>query len=216
MTWLTRWPLGDASRTVTQLPTRTRPCSPYVALLGDWHDAPRGGGAPHYAQDIMAPRGTPVVAPCDGRVRFAGWGEVGGYQVSIATQGGRVQLSHLDVAPLVREGQTVRAGDPIGLVGNTGRRASRTCPHLHVGVKNAQGQPVNIYSELRALAPPRRVRPGPTPDAPVVLPESAPAAADGTQTPNGNREGVVALMAILAAAGAAWEAVVQNMEGRRT
>ena len=215
MTWLTRWPLGDASRTVTQLPTRTRPCSPYVALLGDWHDAPRGGGAPHYAQDIMAPRGTPVVAPCDGRVRFAGWGEVGGYQVSIATQGRRVQPSPLDVAPLVREGQTVRAGDPIGLVGNTGRRASRTCPHLHVGVKDAHGQPVNIYAELVALAPARRVRPGPTPDSPVQLPDATQTPAAPPAGPDDQRAGVVALMAIIAAAGAAWQ-FVEDLERRTT
>lgn len=199
-TWLTRWPLGEAAATVTQLPSRERPCSPYVALLGDWHDAPRGGGRPHYAQDIMAPRGTPVLAPCSGRVRFSGWGPVAGYQVQLTSQGGTVQLSHFDTQPVVEEGDQVEPGELLGYVGNTGNRASRTCPHLHIGVKDSRRQPVNIYSELVALAPARRVRPGPTPDT-VRLP---PAPADG----------LAAVAVVLGLAAAVAEKVLGPEKGR--
>lgn len=203
MTWLRAWPLGDPSATRTTPPGRTRACGQHVALLGDWHDAPRGGGTPHYAQDIFAPRGTPVLSPVAGRVRFAGWGEVGGWQVSIATNGGRLQLSHLDTRPTVTTGARVEVGELVGVVGNTGGRASRLCPHLHVGVKDAHGVPVNIYPELRALAPARRVRPGPTPDSPVELPEPEPAPLDlatAQRAGTGLAGGALALFALWAAA----------------
>ena len=44
----------------------------------------------------------------------------------------RLYYAHLDTQ-LVAPGQIVRAGDPIGTIGNTGN-AITTPPHLHFGV----------------------------------------------------------------------------------
>jgi SH3-like domain-containing protein len=84
--------------------------------------------------DIFAPRGTPVLAAADGIA----------YRVEETSRGGRVvwvrdderqqrlYYAHLD-RQLVTEGQRVRIGDTLGLVGNTGN-AITTPPHLHFGV----------------------------------------------------------------------------------
>jgi len=71
--------------------------------------------------------------------------------VSIVTaRGSRVSLLHFNAPPVVREGETVTLGQRIGVVGNTGARASRTCPHLHIEMVSG-GEPVNLYSRLLEL-----------------------------------------------------------------
>ena len=62
--------------------------------------------------------------------------------------------AHLD-SQLARSGQSVRAGDTIGLMGNTGN-ARTTPPHLHFG----------IYSSGGAINPLPFVRPAPKLDKP--------------------------------------------------
>lgn len=163
--YLDVWPLGEAS---TQ--RQPRPgggmCMARIRLLGDWHAASRSGGTAHHAQDIFAPPGTPVKAPISGRVEFAGQTPNGGNNVRIRKGNVTVQLSHFRDAPRVHAGDTVRAGDVVGVVGNTGARASRTCSHLHIGVRD-RGRAVNIYPELVALMPPRgleRPRDAPRPE----------------------------------------------------
>lgn len=135
-----------------------------VALLGDWHDAGRGEQR-HEAQDIMAPRGTPVLSPVRGTVAFVGETTQGGYNVRLRTTSGTVQLSHFDAPPMVEQGERVTVGQQLGVVGNSGQRASRTCPHLHIGARDRQGRAINLYDELRALRPPTVSRPDgrPTP-----------------------------------------------------
>ena len=54
-----------------------------VDRLEDSFDAPRDGGRRHDAVDILAPRGTPVVAALDGTVRRAGTNALGGNVVWI-------------------------------------------------------------------------------------------------------------------------------------
>lgn len=158
MTILQAWPLGDASDATETAPHGRGQCMQRVVLLGDWHDAGRGTQL-HQAQDIFAPRGTPVLSPVAGRVASSGMTESGGYSVRLTNRQGSIQLSHFDAPPLVQVGDTVTVGQQLGVVGNTGRRASRTCPHLHIGARTPSGQAINLYSELRALAPASRVRP---------------------------------------------------------
>jgi peptidoglycan LD-endopeptidase LytH len=96
---------------------------------------PRDGGArQHRGVDIFAPRGTLALAAADGRVQQATTTSIGGRVVWLECE--RCDLvfyyAHLD-EHLVRAGQRVRAGEPVGRVGNTGN-ARTTPPHLHFGV----------------------------------------------------------------------------------
>jgi murein DD-endopeptidase MepM/ murein hydrolase activator NlpD len=86
----------------------------------------------HEGIDISAPRGTPVVATADGKVIYARWKL--GYGQAIEIDHGydhRTFYAHLSSIK-VRQGQHVKRGEIIGLVGNTG---VSTGPHLHYEVK---------------------------------------------------------------------------------
>ncbi len=89
------------------------------------------GPAPHTGIDIPAPEGTPVVAAAGGIVHWAGADAVCGSGVTIS-HGSDMATAYCHLsAVLVGPGQTVQAGQVIGLVGNTGQS---TGPHLHFGV----------------------------------------------------------------------------------
>jgi murein DD-endopeptidase MepM/ murein hydrolase activator NlpD len=133
--------------------------------LVDTYSAARAGGRVHDANDIMAPRGTPVIAAAPGTVEklfFSHGG--GGITAYVSSPDGQWQYyyAHLDgYAPGLHEGQVVRQGDPIGRVGSTGD-ASPNAPHLHFAVNRMapgqrwwQGTPVNPYPLLAGRKPER-------------------------------------------------------------
>jgi murein DD-endopeptidase MepM/ murein hydrolase activator NlpD len=103
-----------------------------------WHpilDRPR----PHTGIDIVAPRGTPVVASAHGRVSAVGHQGDYGLLVDIDHGYGIVtRYAHLSKAA-VKVGQTVERGAPIGNVGQSGLAAG---PHLHYEVL-VNGRPAN-------------------------------------------------------------------------
>ena len=109
--------------------------------LVDTFTAPRGTERVHNAVDIMAPRGTPVLAVADGTIRQLGTRGAGGiavYQVD-ASEHYAYYYAHLDrLAPGLAEGQDVRAGDVLGYVGTTGN-APPGAPHLHFAVYDVAG-----------------------------------------------------------------------------
>jgi len=86
----------------------------------------------HSGVDITAPMRTPVIAPAAGVVHFAG-AEAGlGNTVTLLHGFGmKTVYGHMDKTK-VRTGQTVRRGDVLGWVGNTGLS---TGPHLHYEVE---------------------------------------------------------------------------------
>jgi murein DD-endopeptidase MepM/ murein hydrolase activator NlpD len=105
------------------------------SLRSTFRDA-RGGSRQHEALDILAPRGTPVVAAIDGRIMKLFTSARGGltiYQYDLAEQY-CYYYAHLDgyVANLT-EGQTVARGETIGYVGTTGNAPPNT-PHLHFAI----------------------------------------------------------------------------------
>ena len=83
----------------------------------------------HYGLDIKVERGDTIRAAFDGKVRFVDYQRRGyGYYVVIRHPNGLETLyAHL-TKRLVEENVVVKAGDPIGLGGNTGRS---TGSHLH-------------------------------------------------------------------------------------
>jgi hypothetical protein len=98
-----------------------------------------GSFRPHYGVDISARAGNKVVATADGAVTFAGWRNGSGYHVEIDHGYGLVTTySHCEKL-LVKAGDRVRRGTPIGLVGSTGFSVG---PHVHYEV-HQNGQPVD-------------------------------------------------------------------------
>ena len=127
--------------------------------LVDTYTQSRSGGARvHNAIDIMAPRGTPVLAATGGTVEKLFLSNLGGITIYVRSPDRRTiyYYAHLDrYAPGLAEKQAVRAGQVIGFVGSTGD-ASPDAPHLHFAVSVAdpqegwwQGEPVNPYPLLK-------------------------------------------------------------------
>ena len=130
---------------------------PPSALRDSWAD-PRGGGSrAHHAIDIMAPRGTPVLAAADGRIEKLFQSRLGGTTIyERSADGGTLfYYAHLDrYAPTLVEGQAVRAGQEIASVGSTGDAAA-AAPHLHFEVHRMapgegwwQGEEIDPYPLL--------------------------------------------------------------------
>lgn len=85
----------------------------------------------HNGQDMAAPEGTQIFAACNGAVIFTGMSGGAGNLTAIDCGGG-VQTRYMHQSRItVNVGQPVKAGDPIGLVGNTG---ASTGAHLHFEV----------------------------------------------------------------------------------
>jgi murein DD-endopeptidase MepM/ murein hydrolase activator NlpD len=98
-------------------------------------DRPR----PHTGIDIVAPRGTPVVASAHGRVASVGHQGEYGLLIDIDHGYGMVtRYAHLSKAT-VRVGQVVERGEQIGNVGQSGLAVG---PHLHYEVL-VDGEPAN-------------------------------------------------------------------------
>ena len=85
----------------------------------------------HFGLDVAARESAPVRSAADGIVTFADWDQALGWLVEIdhgydmSTRYGHNAMLRVD------RGQTVRRGQVIALVGNTGRS---TAPHLHYEV----------------------------------------------------------------------------------
>jgi murein DD-endopeptidase MepM/ murein hydrolase activator NlpD len=93
-------------------------------------------GRPHEGIDLPAPVGTPVFAAGDGQVAYAGNGVRGyGNLVVIKHPGDLLTVYAHNSLLMVTQGQPVRAGDRIALVGQSGRA---TGPHLHFEVRTGQ------------------------------------------------------------------------------
>lgn len=130
--------------------------------LVDTYRASRGGGSRvHNAIDIMAPRGTPILAAAAGTVERLHNSRLGGITIYIRSEDNQWvhYYAHLDArAPGLAVGQRVERGQNIGTVGFTGN-ASPAGPHLHFAVYRMaagqrwyQGTPVNPYPLLARSA----------------------------------------------------------------
>lgn len=127
------------------------------AIMDSWNDARGGGTRGHHGTDIMAPGGTPVVAAAPGRIEKLFQSGLGGTTLYVRSLDQRwtYYYAHLaGYAAGVREGMTVKAGDPLGYVGDTGDAGAGNY-HLHFGMARMQpgqlwyqGAEVNPYPLL--------------------------------------------------------------------
>ncbi len=126
--------------------------------LHDTFDDKRVGHR-HEALDIMAPRGTPVLAADDGKVTKLFRSVAGGITIYQEDPSGRYvyYYAHLDrYAGGLAEGQAVKRGEVIGYVGSTGN-APANAPHLHFTIFELgpdkrwwKGRAVNPFPYLMA------------------------------------------------------------------
>lgn len=118
----------------------------YIGEFG----APRSGGRTHEGFDILAPCGRKLVVARAGRVSEVGYDPVlYGYYVRIQgfSEDYSYFYSHLIAPSPLRRGQSVRTGDFVGRVGQTGNAATTPC-HLHFQVER-DGQPLDPLPFLR-------------------------------------------------------------------
>lgn len=110
---------------------------------------PRSGGRSHAGEDIMAPKGTPIVSPTPAVVLRIGLGEREGNSVYTANPAGETFVyMHLDrVGEGVAAGTVLEQGSLIGYVGNTGN-ASGGADHLHFEIHDNSGTPTDPFPRL--------------------------------------------------------------------
>jgi murein DD-endopeptidase MepM/ murein hydrolase activator NlpD len=113
----------------------------------------RDGTRQHEATDILAPRGTPVLAVDAGTIKKLFNSKPGGltvYQFDPAAVY-CYYYAHLDrYRENLKEGMTVNRGDLIGYVGTTGNAPANT-PHLHFAIFKVG--PEKRWWEGRAINP---------------------------------------------------------------
>jgi murein DD-endopeptidase MepM/ murein hydrolase activator NlpD len=121
------------------------------SYINSWGFA-RSGGRRHKGADIMAARGTPLVACATGTVSGVNRSNagLGGVTVHIRGNNGYIYYyAHLDsVASGIKPGIAIKGGTTIGYVGNSGNARGGAC-HLHFGLQPGGGAPVNPYATLR-------------------------------------------------------------------
>ncbi len=101
----------------------------------------------HLGVDIANRTGTPIKAPADGKVLWAGrYGLLGNAVIIDHGNGIVTYYGHMSKV-IAKKGKLVKRGEIIGLMGSTGRS---TGPHLHYGIKY-KGKWVNPMIFLEAL-----------------------------------------------------------------
>ncbi len=153
-------PAGDSSATLASMRLLIPVQGITPEQLQDTFKDSRSEGRVHDAIDIIAPRGTPVVAATDGRVVKLFQSDKGGitfYQLASADEHYVLYYAHLErYADGLAEGHFARRGETLGYVGDTGN-ATPGNTHLHFQIYRVEdpkrfwtGENLNPYPLLRA------------------------------------------------------------------
>ncbi len=94
----------------------------------------------HFGIDIVSGRNEAIKATLDGVVTFAGWTVETGYVITIQHSHDLISVYKHNSALLKEQGSSVKAGDPIAIIGSSGDQT--TGPHLHFELWY-NGVPVN-------------------------------------------------------------------------
>lgn len=133
-----------------------------VSYVNTWmKERTYGGKRGHEGTDIIAninERGLyPILSMTDGVVEKKGWLEKGGYRIGIKSPSGvYYYYAHLDSYANLSEGDSVKAGDILGYMGDSGYGKEGTvgefAVHLHLGIyiyPNGEELSINPYWILR-------------------------------------------------------------------
>lgn len=135
-----------------------------VSYVNTWmSERSYGGNRGHEGTDIMAGKNErglyPIISMTDGIVTKKGWLEKGGYRIGIESPGGAYfYYAHLDSYADIEEGDSVKAGDILGFMGDSGYGEEGTvgqfAVHLHLGIyiyPNGEEMSINPYWVLRYI-----------------------------------------------------------------
>lgn len=126
--------VGNAKATASKSEITMAKNSGFIFPLpkGTWQvSAWWGDGRNHQAIDIRAPKGTSIFAVADGTVIDTGYTNSYGYYVKIRHNNGITTMYAHASQICIKEGEAVKQGDVIALVGRTG---NATGNHLHFEV----------------------------------------------------------------------------------
>lgn len=136
--------VGGGAPAAPAAPSWVCPVAAPVRFVSFFGDA-RGRGRRHQGVDLLAPRGTPVVANVSGTIDHHP-NAMGGNAYYLHGDDGSVYYgAHLD--EYIGAPGRVQLGQAIGRVGNSGN-ASATLPHLHFEQMPGGGAPVNPHRHL--------------------------------------------------------------------
>lgn len=126
-------------------------------VADSFNDARDGGGRVHRAVDILAPRGTPVLAADAGTILRMTTTKLGGISLYAVDTAARFvyYYAHMErYSDAMSPGRPIVRGDTLGFVGTTGN-APKNVPHLHFQVmrwpadgKYLNAEPVNPFLAL--------------------------------------------------------------------
>jgi len=94
----------------------------------------------HYGIDVVAEPNLPILSVLDGTVTMASWTVNTGYVIQVQHENNIVSVYKHNSVLLKEQGDLVKAGESIAIIGNTGEQT--TGPHLHFELWN-NGVPVN-------------------------------------------------------------------------
>ena len=111
----------------------------YCPLKGDITN-PHSPETGHYGIDIVSNAKDPILSVLDGTVIMAGWTLEAGYVIVVQHRNNIISQYKHNSFLLKKIGDHVRAGEPLGIIGNTGEYT--TGPHLHFELWQ-NGTPLN-------------------------------------------------------------------------
>jgi murein DD-endopeptidase MepM/ murein hydrolase activator NlpD len=128
----------------------------YPYVTGDWCERGMGGGSPHYGIDVAGPYGSEVMSPVDGKAVLK-TDNVGGRMLGIVFDNTNsiIVFMHLEKR-LVKDGDIVKKGEPVGTIGMTGRTSG---PHVHVayGIKSQSRNDMTFGKQGYRLSDPKHM-----------------------------------------------------------
>jgi murein DD-endopeptidase MepM/ murein hydrolase activator NlpD len=131
---------GEYTLEITSGPSVAYPLKTYQdnQIRSFWGDGRDANTRRHEGIDIFSTLRTPVLASVPGVVKV-NENNLGGKVVWLSAEGRDFSMyyAHLD-EQTVSDGQRVKPGDTLGLMGNTGN-ARTTAPHLHLGIYTQKG-----------------------------------------------------------------------------